>query len=127
MNVLFVSVSNKNELKIVRNFTKDENLGQNDFNVFKKIVRLEFFAQFQVITRSFSSNLQTPPTPPTTCCMSGCANCVWLDYAEEMTQFYTKQGDGKVPKEDIIKQIEANVTDPMLKAFILLEVKSKLK
>ena len=57
--------------------------------------------------------------------MSGCANCVWLDYAEEMTQFYQNKGS-QVPKEKILQEIEQQVTDPMLKAFILLEIKSKL-
>lgn len=58
--------------------------------------------------------------------MSGCANCVWLDYAEEMTQFYASQQKSQVSKEEIIKDIESHLSDPMLKAFILLELKSKL-
>ena len=28
-----------------------------------------------------------PPELPSTCCMSGCANCVWLDYADEVVRF----------------------------------------
>ena len=66
------------------------------------------------------------PEAPTTCCMSGCANCVWLDYAEELTKYYELKGGG-MPKEEIIKDIESQLSDPMLKAFILLELKSKLK
>jgi len=58
--------------------------------------------------------------------MSGCANCVWLDYAEEMTQFYASKG-ADMPKEDLIKEIESQLSDPMIKAFIMLELKTRLK
>ena len=37
--------------------------------------------------------------------MSGCANCVWLDYADEVVDFYCKRGgasDGGV--EQILKE-----------------------
>ena len=67
-----------------------------------------------------------PPDAPTTCCMSGCANCVWLDYAEEVSKYYELKGSN-MSKEEIIKDIERQLSDPMLKAFILLELKMKLK
>ena len=67
-----------------------------------------------------------PPEPPGNCCMSGCANCVWLDYAEEMTTFYRSKGES-IPKEKLLQEVESQITDPMIKAFILLELKSKLK
>jgi hypothetical protein len=58
--------------------------------------------------------------------MSGCANCVWLDYAEEMTKYYEKKGS-KLQIDEIFKDIDDNLSDPMIKAFIKLELKSKLK
>ena len=58
--------------------------------------------------------------------MSGCANCVWLDYAEEVSKYYELKGSN-MSKEEIIKDIEKQLSDPMLKAFILLELKMKLK
>ena len=67
-----------------------------------------------------------PPEAPGTCCMSGCANCVWLDYAEEVTKYYEMKG-GDLPKEEIIKEIESQMSDPMVKAFVLLEIKSKFR
>lgn len=68
---------------------------------------------------------QPPPELPTTCCMSGCANCVWLDYAEDMVKYYQKRGD-KVPKDKILQEINSHLSDPMVKAFVLLELKFKL-
>ncbi len=58
--------------------------------------------------------------------MSGCANCVWLDYAEEMTKYYENKG-ANLSLDDIIQEVEANVDDPMVKAFIKLELKSRFK
>jgi len=57
--------------------------------------------------------------------MSGCANCVWLDYAEDMVKYYQKRGD-KVPKDKILQEINSHLSDPMVKAFVLLELKFKL-
>ncbi len=55
--------------------------------------------------------------PPTTCCMSGCNNCVWIAYAEEL---------GRLSKDGGVEArlaIDKNVTDPFLKAFLLMELK----
>lgn len=68
--------------------------------------------------RLFSAGI---PPPPTTCCMSGCANCVWIEYAELLLSKYENCSD-KVTK-DILDQIE----DPSLKAFLQMELEFKLK
>ena len=59
-----------------------------------------------------------PPEPPITCCMSGCANCVWIDYADELKAYYNDGG------EKAMKAVE-NIEDPSLKAFIKLELSLK--
>ena len=59
--------------------------------------------------------------PPTTCCGSGCPNCVWVEYAEKLADYYA---DGGVEAEKII---ERDVTDPSLKAYILMEVRLKAR
>lgn len=61
------------------------------------------------------------PEAPTTCCMSGCANCVWLDYAEKLTEYFKDGG------EQAMKEINEKVDDPMIKAFLLLELRTRQK
>jgi len=58
-----------------------------------------------------------PPEIPTGCCGSGCANCVWIEYAEEMAKYYGAMGQSQAM--EAIYQIE----DPSLKAFLTLEMK----
>ena len=55
--------------------------------------------------------------------MSGCANCVWLDHAEDLLKYYDQKG---LPKDQVLKEIESQVSDPMIKAFVLLEIKSRV-
>lgn len=57
-----------------------------------------------------------PPDPPLDCCMSGCANCVWIKYAEEMRDYYCEEGLEKAWKD--IEKIE----DANLKAYLKLEL-----
>ena len=64
-------------------------------------------------------NKGPPPDPPTTCCMSGCPTCVWIEYAEELAKYYSDGGDQA--KKEIAK-----IKDPMLKAFLQMELKTRL-
>jgi len=66
-----------------------------------------------------AGNLQMSlPEEPTTCCMSGCTNCVWIQYAEEVSKFYA---DGGEKAREIIL---SKVTDPNTRAFLMMELKS---
>ncbi|KAK7111780.1 hypothetical protein V1264_011356 [Littorina saxatilis] len=56
-----------------------------------------------------------PPEPPVTCCMTGCVNCVYIAYAEELKTYYS---DGGEAARKAIEEIE----DPSLKAFLKLEL-----
>ena len=58
-----------------------------------------------------------PPEPPVDCCMSGCANCVWIQYADELKEYYT---DG-MGSEKALQAIES-IENPSLKAFLKLEL-----
>ena len=74
---------------------------------------------------SSSKNIQPlnekPPDPPSAglCCMSGCANCVWIMHAEELIKFYKKSGDAK---KKILELIDKEVEDESLKAYLKFEI-----
>ena len=60
-----------------------------------------------------------PPETPTVCCMSGCANCVWIEYAERLADHYADGG------EAARRAISEHVSDPSLRAFLLLELRTR--
>ena len=60
------------------------------------------------------------PEAPTNCCMTGCANCVWIQYAETLIDKYKDGGD---KARAVLEQM---VTDPSLKMFIRMEMNNKL-
>ena len=52
------------------------------------------------------------------CCMSGCANCVWIQHAQDLTESLQ---DGGVAARECIESIQ----DENLKAFVKMELKLK--
>lgn len=57
------------------------------------------------------------PPPPTTCCMSGCANCVWIQYAEEVSS--KLQGGSDAVREIIMKDVQ----DTNMRSFLDMELR----
>ncbi|ALC47587.1 CG5500 [Drosophila busckii] len=67
------------------------------------------------------SDIEIPPEP-TNCCMSGCANCVWIEYAQTLTKLL--EGNGERAREIVLSKIQ----DPNLRMFLELELRNiKLK
>jgi hypothetical protein len=50
--------------------------------------------------------------------MSGCQNCVWIQYATELTEMY--RDGGEQAKKIILERIK----DPSLQMFLKLELKN---
>ena len=74
-----------------------------------------------------SDTLLTRLEPPTNlCCMEGCVNCVWIEYVENMAKEYSRKNQ-TLDIQEIIDQIENDISDPNVRAFIILEVKSKTR
>uniref|UniRef100_A0A1B0BUN0 Oxidoreductase-like domain-containing protein n=1 Tax=Glossina palpalis gambiensis TaxID=67801 RepID=A0A1B0BUN0_9MUSC len=57
------------------------------------------------------------PPEPTTCCMSGCANCVWIEYAQTLVKLL--KGNSDKARDIVLSKIE----DPNLKAFLAMELR----
>lgn len=60
-----------------------------------------------------------PPQPPDpeTCCESGCVNCVWIKYANEVNEYYPPE-----ERPAKLKEILNNVEDYNVKMFLKLEL-----
>ncbi|XP_076161620.1 oxidoreductase-like domain-containing protein 1 [Ptiloglossa arizonensis] len=56
---------------------------------------------------------------PTNCCMSGCVNCVWIQYAEKLSATLEKSD------ADVQKLIMEKVQDPNMRAFLSMELRCR--
>ena len=118
--------------KLLRRFSRNPRLEQQrKWSHHPVDISMKVFNTLRILlTRSprfyaaFSSKSRSPPEPPPAelCCMSGCANCVWVTYAEELVKFY---GEGK-DKAAVMKDVSKHIEDPSLREFVKLELKTRL-
>lgn len=71
----------------------------------------------EIKSKSPSIDDKDIPEAPSTCCMSACPNCVWIEYANQLNDIFRDGG------ETSLKIIEEKVTDPNMKAFLITELK----
>ncbi|XP_050346441.1 uncharacterized protein LOC126770876 [Nymphalis io] len=57
--------------------------------------------------------------PPTACCRSGCANCVFIVWAEELATKFENAGP------EITDKIMKQVDDPSMRAYLELELRMR--
>ncbi|XP_032519723.2 oxidoreductase-like domain-containing protein 1 [Danaus plexippus] len=55
--------------------------------------------------------------PPTACCQSGCANCVFIIWAEALSSKMDNAGP------EIAERIMKNIDDPSMRAYLELELR----
>ncbi|CAF0784902.1 unnamed protein product [Rotaria sordida] len=97
----------------------------NDF------IRIFHAQSFQLLKRSLGRRWQSSSSydpkdndliPPTTCCMSNCANCVWIAFAEEVAQRYP---DGPIEViDDVLKRY---IDDKSFREFLEFEIQARLR
>ena len=69
---------------------------------------------------------KTVQAPINLCCMQSCVNCVWLEYVDVLLQDYKKKG-ALLDIQEVLKEIDKDIEDPSVRAYIKFEINSKLK
>ncbi|XP_039947565.1 oxidoreductase-like domain-containing protein 1 isoform X2 [Bactrocera neohumeralis] len=72
--------------------------------------------QTRILTQQ-PEHIKLPPTPKP-CCLAGCTNCVWVEYAHKIADLLN--GCDEKAQEIVLNK----VPDPVLRSFLKVELKS---
>ena len=87
---------------------------------------------FSIIRTSSSSSsnnsdkIRMKPEP-TQCCGTGCQNCSWIKYTDELLDYYKDLKDEKDNDLNKILNEIQKIEDPILRDFLIMEIKFKFK
>ena len=113
-----IVASRKLRTAIISNRPKHDNSQQ--------ICAAKYFSSLDDSNQNSKEILAKVELPINLCCMESCVNCVWLQYADELVKEYKKKGL-KLDTQEIFNEIDKDVEDVNVKAYIKLEIKSKLR
>ena len=69
---------------------------------------------------------KTIEPPINQCCMEGCINCVWLEYADSLIN-NCKEKLTPIDIQSLLEKIERDVDNPNVRSYLKFEIQSKLK
>lgn len=94
----------------------DSSTVQSDSNVSRRVNSNPGSEPKRLKSESNSEN--DLPDEPTDCCMSGCANCVWIQYAEELKSKFCSSD------KELRDLIMSKISDPSMKMFLSIELEN---
>ncbi|GAA57610.1 hypothetical protein CSKR_203915 [Clonorchis sinensis] len=87
---------------------------------------------------SNSRSTRRPPTPPEEvyCCGTGCANCVWLDYADRYFAYFLECGTDmrnatkKAELDTVVTNIRehiSKISDVSMRSYLMMELETRCR
>lgn len=97
-----------------------------NYSTTRKLIQRKFGTSIAILNKKHKSNVEIPKVP-LICCGSGCSNCIWIQYAEDLVKYYESLGEKKEKAlQDALSKIE-KIEDVNLRDFLTMEIKFKLK
>lgn len=102
----------------------DSNKELDSRNELLESERMTTSSRVKVVTsgRKIHQSCAPEPPDPTTCCGSGCANCVWTEYVTELMRYHNGR-----PLHEILDEIDRVISNIGLREFVKAEIRARTK